>query len=175
MALPSRNESNDEAVAGRFEDGWPRYATVAWILFLLLGALFLFAPIADLAADASVGVLSDRLLPDLWQLRLCHLGPRPRSRRRTAHPAAGANPHVLRKADARAVEGSRWRVSALRCIEVGMWHPTLSPTSRSRRCPNAGGRLGGAWVEDNPGSYSYNAPTVKIVEAEARFTPSAGG
>lgn len=39
----------------------PRYLTVAWILLILLGAFFLFAPLADLAADARVGLPSDHL------------------------------------------------------------------------------------------------------------------
>lgn len=39
----------------------PGYLRVAWILLLLLGAFFLFAPIADLAADARTGLPSDHL------------------------------------------------------------------------------------------------------------------
>jgi hypothetical protein len=40
---------------------WPRYLTIAWILLLLLGALFLFASISDLAADARTGLPSDHM------------------------------------------------------------------------------------------------------------------
>ncbi len=39
----------------------PRYLLVAWILLLLLGALFLFAALSDLVADARVGLPSDHL------------------------------------------------------------------------------------------------------------------
>jgi hypothetical protein len=39
----------------------PRYLLVAWILLLLLGALFLFASLSDLVADARVGLPSDHL------------------------------------------------------------------------------------------------------------------
>lgn len=39
----------------------PRYLLVAWILLLLLGALFLFAALSDLASDARVGLPSDHL------------------------------------------------------------------------------------------------------------------
>lgn len=40
-----------------------RYATIAWILLLLLGALFVFAPLSDLAADARTGLPTDHLGP----------------------------------------------------------------------------------------------------------------
>lgn len=36
-----------------------RILTGAWVLILLLGALYLFAPVADLRADASVGLPAD--------------------------------------------------------------------------------------------------------------------
>lgn len=39
----------------------PRFLLVAWILLLLLGALFFFASVSDLAADARVGLPSDHL------------------------------------------------------------------------------------------------------------------
>ncbi len=39
----------------------PRYLLLAWILLLLLGALFVFAPFSDLVADARVGLPSDHL------------------------------------------------------------------------------------------------------------------
>lgn len=39
----------------------PRFLLVAWILLLLLGALFLFASVSDLVADARVGLPSDHL------------------------------------------------------------------------------------------------------------------
>lgn len=37
----------------------PRYLLIAWILLLVLGALFLFAALSDLAADARTGLPSD--------------------------------------------------------------------------------------------------------------------
>jgi hypothetical protein len=37
----------------------PRYLLIAWILLLLLGGLFLFAALSDLAADARMGIPSD--------------------------------------------------------------------------------------------------------------------
>lgn len=37
----------------------PRYLTAAWVLLLLLGAFYLFAPISDLVADARTGLPSD--------------------------------------------------------------------------------------------------------------------
>jgi hypothetical protein len=39
----------------------PRYLFVAWILLLLLGVLFVFASLSDLAADARAGLPSDHL------------------------------------------------------------------------------------------------------------------
>ena len=39
----------------------PRYLLIAWILLLLLGTLFLFAALSDLAADARVGLPSDHV------------------------------------------------------------------------------------------------------------------
>lgn len=39
----------------------PRWLLVAWILLLLLGGLFLFGSLSDLAADARVGLPSDHL------------------------------------------------------------------------------------------------------------------
>lgn len=39
----------------------PRYLLVAWILLLLLGALFFFASISDLVADVRAGLPSDHL------------------------------------------------------------------------------------------------------------------
>ena len=40
---------------------FPRYLIVAWALLLLLGALFLFAALSDLAADARTGLPSDHM------------------------------------------------------------------------------------------------------------------
>ena len=40
---------------------WPLYLRIVWILLLLLGALFLFASISDLAADARMGLPSDHM------------------------------------------------------------------------------------------------------------------
>lgn len=37
----------------------PRYLTVAWVLLLLLGLFFVFAPLSDLTADRSTGLPSD--------------------------------------------------------------------------------------------------------------------
>lgn len=37
----------------------PRYLLIAWILLLLLGALFLFASLSDLASDFRTGIPSD--------------------------------------------------------------------------------------------------------------------
>lgn len=39
----------------------PLYLRIAWILLLLLGAFFLFAPLSDLVADARVGLPSDHM------------------------------------------------------------------------------------------------------------------
>jgi len=36
-----------------------RFLTVAWVLLLLLGAFYLFAPLSDLAADARTGLPGD--------------------------------------------------------------------------------------------------------------------
>src|ERR1700731_104288 len=52
--------------AARFADNrsqakQPRYLLVAWILLLLLGALFLFGALSDLLADARMGLPSDHL------------------------------------------------------------------------------------------------------------------
>ena len=39
----------------------PLYLTIAWVLLLLLGAFYLFAPLSDLAADFGVGLPSDHM------------------------------------------------------------------------------------------------------------------
>lgn len=39
----------------------PRYLLITWILLLIVGALFLFASLSDLVADARVGLPSDHL------------------------------------------------------------------------------------------------------------------
>ena len=39
----------------------PLYLTVAWVLLLLLGAFFIFAPLSDLAADFGVGMPTDHM------------------------------------------------------------------------------------------------------------------
>jgi hypothetical protein len=44
---------------GPLADRPPRYARVAWVLLLLLGAFFLFAALSDLAADARTGLPAD--------------------------------------------------------------------------------------------------------------------
>lgn len=51
--------SEPEKRIARNRSRQPRYLLVAWILLLLLGALFLFAALSDLAADARVGLPSD--------------------------------------------------------------------------------------------------------------------
>ena len=45
----------------RFPARQPRYLLVAWILLLLVGALFLFASLSDLLADGRSGLPSDHL------------------------------------------------------------------------------------------------------------------
>jgi hypothetical protein len=62
-------ESEDQARAEAFDRAnWkrslppqPRYLLVAWILLLVLGALFLFGSLSDLLADWSSGLPSDHL------------------------------------------------------------------------------------------------------------------
>jgi hypothetical protein len=39
----------------------PLYLTIAWVLLLLLGVFYLFAPLSDLAADFGVGLPSDHM------------------------------------------------------------------------------------------------------------------
>ena len=55
------SEPENQVVHNPLRARWPRYLTVAWILLLLLGALFLFASISDLAADARTGLPSDHM------------------------------------------------------------------------------------------------------------------
>ncbi len=39
----------------------PRYLTIAWVLLLLIGAFYIFAPVSDLLADAKTGIPSDHM------------------------------------------------------------------------------------------------------------------
>ncbi len=54
-------ESENRVGQNRSPTKQPRYLLVAWVLLLLLGALFLFASFSDLAADARTGLPSDHL------------------------------------------------------------------------------------------------------------------
>lgn len=53
--------SGTEKTPEQIQAKQPRYLLVAWILLLLVGALFLFAPISDFLADARTGLPSDHL------------------------------------------------------------------------------------------------------------------
>lgn len=59
--MASRGPAEVEAAVApaRTRPAEAHYLTVAWVLLLLLGALFLFAAISDLAADLRVGLPSD--------------------------------------------------------------------------------------------------------------------
>lgn len=46
---------------GRSRARQPRYLLIAWILLLLIGALFVFASLSDLLADARTGLPSDHM------------------------------------------------------------------------------------------------------------------
>lgn len=61
MAQAESRGATGKGPAGANLARYPRYATIAWILLLLLGALFIFAPLSDLAADARSGLPSDHL------------------------------------------------------------------------------------------------------------------
>lgn len=52
--------STEEGIE-RIQVRQPRYLLVAWILLLLIGALFLFAPLSDFLADVRTGLPSDHL------------------------------------------------------------------------------------------------------------------
>ncbi len=54
-------ESVNQVTRKRSVPPQPRYLLVAWILLLLLGALFLFASLSDLLADVRTGLPSDHL------------------------------------------------------------------------------------------------------------------
>jgi hypothetical protein len=54
-------EPADQVAPPRSQAKQPRYLLVAWILLLLLGALFLFGSLSDLLADARTGLPSDHL------------------------------------------------------------------------------------------------------------------
>jgi hypothetical protein len=54
-------EPANRGVQNRSSLKQPRYLLVVWILLLLLGALFLFASLSDLVADARTGLPSDHL------------------------------------------------------------------------------------------------------------------
>ncbi len=57
----ARHKPTDQIIQNRASPKQPRYLLVAWILLLLLGALFLFASLSDLVADARMGLPSDHL------------------------------------------------------------------------------------------------------------------
>ncbi len=54
-------ESVNQVTRKRSLPPQPRYLLVAWILLLLLGALFLFGSLSDLLADVRTGLPSDHL------------------------------------------------------------------------------------------------------------------
>ena len=57
----ARDEPAHQAVQNSARPAQPRYLFVAWILLLLLGALFLFGALSDLLADVRMGLPSDHL------------------------------------------------------------------------------------------------------------------
>lgn len=56
-------DSTRHMVRNRVGISQPRYLLVAWLLLLLVGALFLFASLLDLLADARIGLPSDHQEP----------------------------------------------------------------------------------------------------------------
>jgi hypothetical protein len=54
-------ESANQVTLNRSMPSQPRYLLIAWILLLLLGALFLFGSLSDLLADVRSGLPSDHL------------------------------------------------------------------------------------------------------------------
>ena len=54
-------ESANQMTLNRFLPSQPRYLLVAWILLLLLGAVFLFGPLSNLLADGRSGLPFDHL------------------------------------------------------------------------------------------------------------------
>lgn len=57
----AQGEPTNRGVQNRTLPSQPRSLLVAWILLLLLGALFLFGSLSDLVADARSGLPSDHL------------------------------------------------------------------------------------------------------------------
>ena len=57
----ARGEPPNRVTRNRSLPSQPRYLLIAWILLLLLGALFLFGSLSDLLADARMGLPSDHL------------------------------------------------------------------------------------------------------------------
>jgi hypothetical protein len=57
----TQGESASHVAQNRPRTSQPLYLLVAWILLLLLGALFLFGSLSDLLADARSGLPSDHL------------------------------------------------------------------------------------------------------------------
>ena len=57
----AQGESAKHVPSNRSLPSQPRYLLVAWILLLLLGALFLFGSLSDLLADGRSGLPSDHL------------------------------------------------------------------------------------------------------------------
>ena len=54
----AQDEPTNRGVQNRTLSSQSRYLLVAWILLLLLGALFLFGALSDLLADARAGLLT---------------------------------------------------------------------------------------------------------------------
>ena len=59
--MTSEGDTSSEPEARVSPSRQPRYLLVAWILLLIVGALFLFASLSDLATDARTGLPSDHL------------------------------------------------------------------------------------------------------------------
>ena len=57
----AQGEPANGVVQNRSLPSQPRYLFIAWILLLLLGALFLFGSLSDLLADARTGLPSDHM------------------------------------------------------------------------------------------------------------------
>lgn len=57
----SGDQTKDQTMRKRFVPSQPAYLRVAWLLLLLLGALFLLASLSDLLADVRAGLPSDHL------------------------------------------------------------------------------------------------------------------
>lgn len=58
-AVTTEEDVSQDVHSRRRGGAAPRYRTVAWVLLLLLGAFYLFAPLSDLRADAGAGLPAD--------------------------------------------------------------------------------------------------------------------